>query len=74
MASGQRQSSWAEPMSLLVWNYKGTEAARRGEQRAYAGDQVVDDVHDACEHRLSEVLERLFKHRLGEVLERSNTV
>ena len=45
MASGQRQSSWAEPMSLLVWNYEGTEAARRGEQRAYAGDQVVDDVH-----------------------------
>jgi len=35
---------------LLTWEYGGgvdgsAEAARRGTQRAYSGDTVIDDVH-----------------------------
>ena len=37
------------PQTMIVWTYEGGEdgseaAKRRGEQRSYAGDQVVDDI------------------------------
>ena len=43
--------------TLYVWKYEGgadgsPEAARRGEQRCYAGDPVIDDASD----QLKEVL------------------
>ena len=49
MQSALRDVVGGMPQTMIVWTYEGGEdgseaAKRRGEQRSYAGDQVVDDM------------------------------